>query len=419
MPEKKPLSEERKALERLIYRLLVAVLVTVAVLLCASFVWDKFSPFIICVPIAAMLQPLVNFLVKKCKMKRSPASATLVIIILILMIALVAWFAVFGIGKVNSFIAGAPGMIASAVSSVRTEFEVLMANLSTVSPDVVTWMRSAMNELLSWVTVQGTTLGGQVVGIVTNLATGLPNAFIYLNFLMMAMFFITRDYPRIRARLPGGRAYDPNSNASQLTEAGIVGALAYLRMQGIYGVISWLVGWLWFTLFGFSYSWLIAICAGFLEFLPLFGNGTLYIPWSIIAYILGDARTGTIVIGLYLVLITFRRVTEPSIMSDSIGVSPLASLIGMFIGLRMGGILGLIGGPIVMTILGAVVKGSYLNGIRQDCQTLITYCRHRWDWGDPPPYEPPEEDESTGRKHRFGIPFVGKLIEKKRAEKKK
>ena len=388
------------------YRLLVAVLATGAVLLCASFVWDKLSPFIICIPIAAMFQPIVNFLVNKCRLKRSPASAVLTILVLLLMIGAFAWFCVFGFGMLSDFIASAPSLLASGAATVRTEFENLMANMSSVSPEMVTWMRSAMNEGLSWITVQGTTLGGKLVTALTSMATGIPNAFIYLNFLMMAMFFITRDYPKIRAKLPGGRAYDPNSNASQLTQAGIIGALAYLRMQGIYGLISWIVGWIWLTLFGIPYSWAIAICAGILEFLPLFGNGTLYIPWSIIAYILGDVRTGTLVLGLYLVLITFRRITEPKIMSDSTGVSPLASLIGMFIGLRMGGILGLIGGPIVMTILGYVVRGTYLNGIRQDCRTLISFCRRRWDWGDPQPYTPPEEQEGEASRSPKKSPFA-------------
>lgn len=81
-------------------------------------------------------------------------------------------------------------------------------------------------------------------------------------------------------------------------------------------------------------------------------------------------------------------------MSDSIGVSPLSSLIGMFIGLRMGGILGLIGGPIVMTILGAVVHGTYLVGIRKDCRTLISWAWQRWGWAAPAPYVPPVEKET-------------------------
>lgn len=407
MPDKPILSEERKALERLIYRLLFAALASLAVLLFAPFVWNMMSPFIICIPIAAMFQPVVGFLVKKLKMKRSPSSALLVILVLLMMIGAIAWFCIFGFGKLNSFIASAPTLLAGAVSGIRNGFENIMASMSSMSPDVVTWMRSLMNEALSWITVQGTTLGGKLVGLLTGMAAGIPNAFIYLNFLMMAMFFITRDYPKIRAKLPGGRAYDPNSNASQLTQAGIIGALAYLRMQGIYGIISLVVGWIWLSLFGIPYSWAIALCAGFLEFLPLFGNGTLYIPWSIIAYVLGDVRTGTLVIGLYLLLITFRRVTEPKIMSDSTGVSPLASLIGMFIGLQMGGIIGLIGGPIVMTILSYVVKGTYLNGIRQDCHTLISYCRHRWDWADPAPYTPPEEgkdSENPGENAKAGQP---------------
>lgn len=389
---RKPLSEERKALERLIARAVVTLLVAVLAVLLVPVIWDKMSVFIICVPVAAMLQPIIRFLERRCHFKRSPAVLLPVLLAVAIVFGLIYWFASFGFSQLSSLISSAPSLIAEAVAAIRIAFDRMIAAMDGLPPETISWLRTALNDALSWITIQGTSLGGRVVTAITGMAAGVPYAFVYLNFLIVGMYFVTKEYAAIRAKLPGGRAHDPNTNASRLTKAGIMGALGYIRVQATYALISLVVGWIYLQCFGFRYAWLIALCAAFLEFLPLFGNGTLYIPWSIVAYVIGMNSVGTKMLVLYLCLIVFRRITEPKLMSANIGVSPLLSLIGMFVGMRMGGLLGLMGGPIVMTLLGAVFTGHYLDGVKRDIRTLLHYCRMRWDWADPAPYVPKPED---------------------------
>lgn len=387
----KPLSEERKALERLVCR---ALLVLVAAGLAAWLIpicWDKLSPFIICVPIAAMLQPCIVFLQQKCKLKPAPSAMIPMLLVVALVVGVIYWFASFGFTQLNNLIANAPALLADAAGSIRAAFESLIAAADSLPQETVAWLRTALNDALSWLTTKGTALGGRLVGAMTGMAAGVPYAFIYLNFLLLGLYFICKDYGAMRAKLPGGRAHNPNTNASQLTKAAIVGALGYLRVQAIYGIGSLIVGWIYLQCMGNPYAWLIAAIAGTLEFLPLFGNGTLYVPWAIVAYLVGMPDISVKVLVLYGILLGIRRVTEPKLMSANIGVSPLLSLVGMFAGMRAGGLVGLIGGPIVVTVLTAVVKGHYLDGIQRDIHTLVTFCRRRWDWREPAPFVPPEE----------------------------
>ena len=67
------MSEERKALERLVCRCAVAVVAVAAVALLVPPVWNALSPFIIAVPLAALLQPVIDFLQRRLKMKRGLA----------------------------------------------------------------------------------------------------------------------------------------------------------------------------------------------------------------------------------------------------------------------------------------------------------------------------------------------------------
>lgn len=374
-----PLPEERKALERLIYRAVVCVVIIAVVLLLTPVAWDKLSPFIICIPVAAMLQPVIRFLQEKCKFNRFLAVLVPVLMVVALVCAVIYWFASFGLGQVSNLLASAPALISETIGFIRKAFDTLIARTDTLPEQTIAYLRSALEDALKWVSTNSMTLVGQITVFAGKTAAGLPYAFVYLNFLILGLYFVTKEYDSIRAKLPGGRAHNPNTNASRLTRAAVFGSLGYIRVQATYGLISLVVGLIYLQSFGYHYAWLIACLAGFLEFLPLFGNGTLYIPWSIIAYVIGMNDVGTEIIALYLILITFRRITEPRVMSANTGVSPLLSIIGMFVGMRFGGLIGLMGGPVIMTVLVTVVQGNYLDGINRDIRTIWKYLFDRWD----------------------------------------
>lgn len=405
------LTEERKAFERLLFRGVTLVLVVVGLSLSFPVLWHYLSPFIVSIPIAACLQPLIRFLEKKLKWKHSLAVLLPVLALVAVAFLLIYWFASFGFSQLNTLITNAPNLISEGVSTLRSAFNRAIGSMEGIPPETVAWLENAMNQFLNWLTTQGTMMGGRILGFTANMATMLPAAFIYLNFLIVAMYLVTKAYDTIRSRLPGGRDHDPNTSASQLTKSAMMGLTGYLRVQLTYGIISFVVGLIYLNWCRFPYAWAIALLAAILEFLPLFGNGTLYIPWSIIAFVMGMGDVGTKVIVLYLLLITFRRITEPRIMSASIGVSPLLSMIGMFIGMRVGGLLGMIGGPVVMSVLVSVIRGPYLNGARRDWHTLVTFFCRRWGWKVPPPYqskwddilvETPEKNEKKPRKSLLG-----------------
>ena len=76
----------------------------------------------------------------------------------------------------------------------------------------------------------------------------------------------------------------------------------------------------------------------------MIGSGIPYFLMSAIQFLLGNFSQALQILFLTLGLQLLRRVLEPKLMSDSIGISPLESLVGMFVGMRFGGIVGLIGG---------------------------------------------------------------------------
>ena len=85
------LGEERKAFERLSFKTLIVILVLLAAYWIVPLAWDMLSPFIIAIPLAAMLQPVIRFCFKKLKIGKSVSSLILVILLLALVIGILIW----------------------------------------------------------------------------------------------------------------------------------------------------------------------------------------------------------------------------------------------------------------------------------------------------------------------------------------
>lgn len=108
-----------------------------------------------------------------------------------------------------------------------------------------------------------------------------------------------------------------------------------------------------------SFAVLVAFLISFLDMLPFFGTGTALIPWAIFKLLSGDTKFAVGLIILYLVTQLVRRIIEPKMVGDSIGMDPLLTLIFMYTGYRISSVIGMI----LAVPIGAVVINFYKAGM--------------------------------------------------------
>ena len=376
------MSEERKAAERLLLRLLGLAAAFAVVRWVLPELWDKLSPFIIAVPIAAALQPVIRFLQKRIKLKRSPASLIPVLLLLFLFLGLIIWLLVFAIEQAPKVINNSGDMVTETINTIRQAFSNLLTHVrENADPGVAAWVEDSTRSLLTKITDWGTGVAGNaakyVVDSTVGLATAMPYSIIYISFLTIGLYFIAKNYDEIRSYLPGGKRRKQDSRTTQLTNSTLKSLFGYLRVQGTFGLIVWIVSWIYLTIFGFSYAGITALFCGMMELVPMIGSGVPYIVMSIFQFLLGNAEAGVLLLVLTLGLQLLRRVLEPKLMSDSIGITPLESLVGMFVGMRFGGILGLIGGPVLMSVLVGAFKGGLFAATARDFHLITVWFKNR------------------------------------------
>ena len=86
-------------------------------------------------------------------------------------------------------------------------------------------------------------------------------------------------------------------------------------------------------------------------FIQKMGDGGIMIPWVVLEAIQGNYPLALGLLAVYLVVTVIRNIIEPKIVGSQVGLHPLVTLMSMFIGAQLFGVLGLFGLPITLSLL--------------------------------------------------------------------
>ena len=106
-----------------------------------------------------------------------------------------------------------------------------------------------------------------------------------------------------------------------------------------------------FLILRISYPLLFGILLAFVDALPVFGTGTVLIPWSILMFLRGNVRCGVGLLILYGCASLMRQALEPRMVGRHIGLNPLLTLIALYTGFRCAGIVGMVLFPVAAIFL--------------------------------------------------------------------
>lgn len=128
-------------------------------------------------------------------------------------------------------------------------------------------------------------------------------------------------------------------------------ANAYLRTQVIIMILTSVLCSVGFWLLGNPYYALAGIGTGLLDALPVFGTGTVLFPWAAFCVLRGHWGRALCLMALYVVCYFLRQILETRLMGDRVGLSPLETLITMYVGLKLFGIPGFLLGPVGVLLI--------------------------------------------------------------------
>lgn len=199
-----------------------------------------------------------------------------------------------------------------------------------------------------------TELGAAIPRLAAGIVSALPQAFVFCTVAVISGFFFAVGGVDLGAfsRLLPERARAGYENVKKRSfEAAIGWFRAYLLILGL-TFFELFVG---FSVLGVNYSFLAAIAVALVDLLPVFGVGTVLVPWAAIMLFTGNRAMGVGLLVLWATVSVVRQVAEPRIVGKSLGISPVITLLCMYGGLCLFGVPGMIAAPAVPVFFKAFV----------------------------------------------------------------
>ena len=116
----------------------------------------------------------------------------------------------------------------------------------------------------------------------------------------------------------------------------------YFKVELRIMLINSLISMAAFIIIRIPYAVVLGIIVGIVDVLPVFGTGTILIPWAVFNVIMRNYWAAGVLLVAYVITYFVREIMESKCMGDRLGISPFAMLVIIFVGLLAYGIPGFI-----------------------------------------------------------------------------
>ena len=221
-------------------------------------------------------------------------------------------------------------------------FEKLKSRLLALAerlPDGLgTGLRAGVEEFFKTGAGFGTKLYETLFSWASGIIGRLPDAVLFAVTAILSSFMLSGELPAIRSWLR--RTVRPAWLEKLQTLGGWL--RAQLKLMGI----TFLILNAGLLLLRVRYPVLAALIITVVDALPVFGTGTILIPWALALFLQGETKAGVGLVILYGAAALSRQALEPRLVGKQVGLNPVLTLLALYTGYRLLGVGGMIVFPI-------------------------------------------------------------------------
>ncbi|MEG0076276.1 sporulation integral membrane protein YtvI [Anaerorhabdus sp.] len=310
------------------------------------------APFIIAFIIAYCLKKPTDWVSNKLKLPKKLTSILMVILFFStigVIIVLLTLRIGSGVAYLFTFL---PEFYTTQLSpTLMAFFDVIEGMFKSMDPQLIQTLSDVLNQSLKALGDLLSNLSVMVISSVTNYASALPELLIRILFTLISTFFIAIDYDQIVAFLQRQLSQKTFTLVTHIKDY-IVGTLfVCIRSYALIMFITFVELAIGLSIIRVENSLFIALLISVFDILPVLGTGGIMIPWIILTAFQGNYVMAIGLLVVYLIITVIRNIIEPKIVGQQIGLHPVVTLLSMFIGTKLFGVLGLFGLPITLSLL--------------------------------------------------------------------
>ncbi|WP_026674416.1 sporulation integral membrane protein YtvI [Alkalihalobacterium bogoriense] len=327
-------------------RILFTILAIIALIIIGYYVLPVSVPLLLAFFTALVLTPFVELLLKKAKVKRNIA-VMLVFVLFVCFIGLSGYFIVTkAVTQGVQLVENLPTYI-NDINRAWIDFQKnLEDSYEDLPPDLVYEINAQVS---SYLTTLRRDIGDRnLIDDITSLVTKIPAYLVQFIVYLIALFLFMLELPRLKVKLYSYFSEKTADRVNFMVSRLMYVISGFIKAQFLVSIVIFAVSLIGLLIIVPELALLMAFIIWIIDFIPIIGSIAILGPWALFHLFTGDIALGSQLLILAGILLVIRRTVEPKVMGQHIGLSPLATLIAMYIGLMLFGVMGFIIGPLIV-----------------------------------------------------------------------
>lgn len=341
-----------------------AVSITVAAVLLAFWIGMRYGigivmPFLFAWILSLLLVPIAERIAQKTHLPKKLC----VVVLLLFSIGLLAFAVSFGLmrlireieelfrflGENGEYVENGLRQVIELFTKIGERIPFLSAleeieGFENMAGNVETLVGDFLRETVS-------SISARIPTAILSVIFATPSVLLFLLMFLISAFYFCLDGDRIHE---GIKSFLPQTLAvrfSGLRRRAAALLFRYLRVYLLIFLITFVELLIGLSILGRNYSFLMALLISALDILPVFGVGTVLIPWAALLFFAKDYFGAIGLLILWGVVTVVRQIVEPHLFGESFGIHPLFALAAIYAGLKLFGFVGILLGPAIAVFL--------------------------------------------------------------------
>ena len=334
---------EKRTVKGIVY----AAAATFAVFFAFKYIISLFLPFIIAFLIAAILNCPIRILTARLRLSRKVVTAILVVALS----GMLGFILFLLFSRLGSEIKELFAALSEQSDEYINLFFGFLEKLSNRLPlsnafgaDLSEAVKEAVKGMLS-------TFTAKIPSVIANMIATLPHILLFSVILILASYYFSANFDLVGKKmlslLPQGAKEALSRFGERLARSG----LKYLKCCFFMLIITYFELLVGFLMLNIPYAFSLSLLVAAVDMLPILGVGTVLVPWAFWCRLTGDTFTAVGLLIIFAAVTVIRRFIEPRVIGAGIGLSPITTLIAMYLGFRLYGLTGLFLSPLVAILI--------------------------------------------------------------------
>ena len=320
---------------QLALKLLAVVLIIVVISLGMKFLLPLLAPFIFALAISVINEPVIKLMENKLNIPRKFGAIlslilTLCVVVIALLIGIVQIYNELMILQAN--VTNYINSISNEITQSFTKYAEIYKNLPYGIPDEInTNLLALVPKIRALIT--------SLIGYLINTISSIPKLTVFITITLLSSYFISSDKRALSEFLSKQLPESWNRNISGIKNSAFTAMFAYFKAQIFLVTLTFFEVSIGLLIISSDYAITTGILVAISDLIPIFGTSIIMVPLIIWNVIIGNFSKAIGLVIIYYVGVIMRQILEPRIVGKNLGLHPLITLIAMYIGLSLYGIL--------------------------------------------------------------------------------